>query len=37
MLSRVFVSYMNLGVFLVLLGAVLQPWVQSRRWRLRIE
>jgi len=37
MLSRVFVSYLNLGVFLVLLGAVLQPWVQSRRRRLRIE
>jgi len=37
MLSRVFVSYLNLGVFLVLLGAVMQPWVQSRRRRLRIE
>jgi len=37
MLLRVFVSYLNLGVLLVLLGAALQPWVQSRRRRLRIE
>lgn len=36
-LSRMFVSYLGLGVFVMLLGAIPQPWVQSRRRRLRVE
>ena len=37
MLSRVGVSYLNLGVFLFLLGCAASPWVKSRRRKLRVE
>lgn len=37
MLSRVGVSYLNLGVFLFLLGCAASPWVKSLRRKLRVE